>query len=396
MTTLEHTKTGLDPVALQRLRDQIRRDVDDERYDGAVVIVARGGHVGLHEAIGFADRAAGREARPDDVFRIFSTTKAFTNALVLNAVDRGLLALTTPVAEVIPEFLGSDRFRGIHKPRVTIAHLLTHRAALVPTPTPLPYDQLGDLTAVIAAIGELDLIGEPGMRVQYSPALAHALLGEAVRRVHGAASFREVLDRELLAPLQTAGTRLGAPAAWADRLVPAVARFPAGGWLGPEDIEVLNTAIHEDAEMPWVGCVATAEDIWRFAEMVRRGGDLDGARILSPAILDRATRNHTGDAPNELYKMLYTAMGWDVPPASIGLGFMLRGDGIFVTPFGTLSSPRTHGNFGAGSSLFWIDAERDLVFVCLTAGVMEEAANLQRFQRLSDLAQSAAITSTSR
>ena len=80
-----------------------------------------------------------------------------------------------------------------------------------------------------------------------------------------------------------------------------------------------------------------------------------------------------------------------MPPASVGLGFMLRGEGIFVEPFGTLSTPRTHGNFGAGSSQFWIDPERDLTFVCLTSGVMEESANLQRFQRLSDLAQAAVV-----
>ena len=389
--TIQHTTNGLDAERLDRLRARVERDIEEERYDGAVLIVARHGEIGLHEAIGSAHRESGRAAHRDDVFRIFSMTKAFTNALVLNAVDRGLLALTTPVAEVVPEFLGTDRFRGMHKPRVTIAHLLTHRAALVPTPTPVPYEQLGDLSAVVTAIGELDLIGEPGDRVQYSPALAHALLGEAVRRIHGADSFREVLDRELLEPLGMTSTRLGAPAAWADRLVPVVARFPAGGWLGPEDIEVMNDIVDEDAEMPWVGCVSSAGDIFRFTEMIRRGGELDGTRILSPGILDLATRNQTGDAPNELYKMLYTAMGWDVPPASVGLGFMLRGEGIFVEPFGTLSTPRTHGNFGAGSSQFWIDPERDVTFVCLTSGVMEESANLQRFQRLSDLAQAAVV-----
>jgi CubicO group peptidase (beta-lactamase class C family) len=390
MTVRDQT-SGLDGVALERLLRQIERDVEEERYDGAVIIVARHGEIGLFEAVGFADRAAQRPAQRDDVFRIFSMTKAFTNALVLNAIDRGVLALTTPIAEIVPEFLGTDRFRGAHKRSVTVAHLLTHRAALVPTPTPLPYEQLGDLSAVVRAIGELDLIGEPGERVQYSPALAHALLGEAVRRVHGATRFRDVLDRDLLGPLGMTSTRLGAPRAWSERLVPVVARFPAGGWLGPEDIEIMNTIVDEDSEMPWVGCVASAEDVFRFAEMLRRGGELAGTRILSPSILDLATRNQTGDAPNELYKMLYTAMGWEVPPASIGLGFMLRGSGIFVDPFGTLSTPRTHGNFGAGSSQFWIDPERDLTFICLTAGVMEESANLRRFQRLSDLAQSAAV-----
>jgi CubicO group peptidase (beta-lactamase class C family) len=383
--------SGLDPAGLARLRAAIEQDVAGERYDGAVVIVARGGEVGLHEAIGFADRAAGRDADLGDVFRIFSMTKAFTNALVLQAVDRGLLALTTRVVDVIPEFRGTDRFRGMHKDRVTIAQLLTHRAALVPTPLPLPYMELGDLQAVVAAICELDLVGPPGTLVQYSPALAHALLGEMVRRAHGAESFRAVLDGELLAPLGMADTRLGAPAAWAGRLVPAVARFPAGGWLGPEDIEVMNDVIHEEAELPWVGCVATAGDVFRFAEMVRRGGELEGVRILSPAILDLATTNQTGSEPNQLYRMLYEAMGWEVAPASVGLGFMLRGEGIHVTFFGTQASPRTHGNFGAGSSLFWVDPERDLTFVCLTAGVMEESANLQRFQRLSDLAQAAAL-----
>ncbi len=276
--TMQHTTNGLDAERLELLTARVERDVEEERYDGAVIIVARHGEIGLHEAIGFAHRESGRAARRDDVFRIFSMTKAFTNALVLNAVDRGLLALTTPVADVVPEFLGTDRFRGMHKPRVTIAHLLTHRAALVPTPTPVPYEQLGDLSAVISAIGDLDLIGEPGERVQYSPALAHALLGEVVRRIHGADSFREVLDRELLEPLGMTSTRLGAPVAWADRLVPVVARFPEGGWLGPQDIEVMNDIIDEDAEMPWVGCVSAAGDVLRFAEMVRRGGELDGVR----------------------------------------------------------------------------------------------------------------------
>jgi len=36
----------------------------------------------------------------------------------------------------------------------------------------------------------------------------------------------------------------------------------------------------EHAEMPWVGGVSTVGDMYRFAEMLRRGGELDGQRIL--------------------------------------------------------------------------------------------------------------------
>ena len=143
--------------------------------------------------------------------------------------------------------------------------------------------------------------------------------------------------------------------------------------------------------MPWVGVVSTAHDMHRFAEMLRRGGEFDGARVLSPAILDRATRNRTGDKPNELYMQLARGRGWAPYPAYIGIGFSLRGDAVCHHQFGTLTSPRTFGNHGAGSTLFWVDPELHMTFVCLTAGVMDEADNIERFQRLSDIAVSAAV-----
>ena len=69
----------------------------------------------------------------------------------------------------------------------------------------------------------------------------------------------------------------------------------------------------------------------------------------------------------------------------------MRGEQIIPTMFGTLTSPRTYGNYGAGSTLFWVDPELDMTFVCLSAGVMKSAQNIERFQRLSDIAVSAAV-----
>ena len=69
----------------------------------------------------------------------------------------------------------------------------------------------------------------------------------------------------------------------------------------------------------------------------------------------------------------------------------MRGTGIFPTYFGTLASPSTFGAVGAGSTLFWIDPERDITLVCLTAGALEESYSMERFQRLSDLVLSAVV-----
>ena len=75
----------------------------------------------------------------------------------------------------------------------------------------------------------------------------------------------------------------------------------------------------------------------------------------------------------------------------MGLGFALRGHGMHHALYGTLASPETFGNYGAGSSLFWVDPVRDMTFAFLSAGVMAGDANIERFQRLSDIAISAAV-----
>jgi len=69
----------------------------------------------------------------------------------------------------------------------------------------------------------------------------------------------------------------------------------------------------------------------------------------------------------------------------------LRGEGIFPMPFGQTTSPGTFGGLGAGSTMFWVDPERELVFALLTAGLLEEGASILRHQRMSDLVVSAVI-----
>ncbi len=103
------------------------------------------------------------------------------------------------------------------------------------------------------------------------------------------------------------------------------------------------------------------------------------------------SRVWTGDLPNEIYKAVALRSGWEAPPAYMGLGFNVRGTGIWHHQLGTLTSPETFGNYGAGSSLYWIDPELDVSFACLTAGVMTQAANIERFQKLSDLTVSAML-----
>jgi CubicO group peptidase (beta-lactamase class C family) len=373
-----------DDAQLARIIEVIESDIAKGAYHGAVLSIRLDGQPLIEDAFGTRS-PQGAELAVDDVFRVLSLTKLFTNVLVLQRVDRGDLALNTPVADIVPEFMGTDRFRAARKDRVTIAHLLNHTAGLPATPTPLPYAQLGSLSDVIAAIGQMDVVSEPGERLTYSPAVNHALLGEIVRRVHGAGRFRDVFTRELVEPLGLTATSVGNPDG--RDVVPLAANFSSEAWLGADDIEILNTVIDGDAELPWVGVTTSASDVMTLAEALRDAlAGTAEAPILSQALLDKATRNTTGDQPNDLFLRVAQSRQWEIRPGFLGLGFPLAGEGTAPNMFGTLTSPRTFGAFGAGSSLVWVDPERRLSFVCLTSGVMAEDANILRFQRLSDLA----------
>jgi CubicO group peptidase (beta-lactamase class C family) len=386
MQTVNPAELGFDPKALERFSTAIKNDIAQQKYDGAVTIVARSGAVALHEAIGFADRESGRPARLDDIFYLFSVTKTFTAAATLQRVDRGELALTTPVADIIPEF----GCKG--KQRVTIAHLLTHTGGMSAGFPPVPPEQTGNLAAVVAAVCQQGLESIPGQEVSYSPITAHAILGEVVRRLDGGSRpVREIFAAEIFRPLGMKDTALGLRKDLRERRAPIVVRDRSEGMFPPEALESFNVTLKEETEIPAGGTVSTAADVFRFADMLRQGGTLDDARILSPAIVELATLNHTGLKPNSLWNYACESRGWDVFPAYLGLSFFLRGEGIFPTYFGTMASPGTFGGIGAGSTIFWVDPERDVTFVCLTTGLLEESHSLDRFQRLSDLVHAAVI-----
>lgn len=385
---------GMEQRFLQLLSEAIHEDIERGDYLGASIVVARGGEIALRGSYGSSDPAADRPARAEDVYRILSLSKGFTNVLVYRALSEGRLMLSTRVVDLIPEFLGTEPFRAARKDRINVAHLLTHRAGMPSTPNPgLGPDRFAVLADVIEALGSVDVVHEPGTNLNYSAAINHALLGEMTRRAYGAESFRALMAEKVFGPIGMDTTRFGMPQEWKERGVPLKVIVANDSWLKPEDIECLNEVIdRQDAEMPWVGAVSTIDDLYAFAEFLRRGGrTADGEQVIGQSVLNFATTNQTGDEINDLYGMVAAARKWDPPAGNMGLGMALAGLGTHARFFGPFVSPRTFGSYGAGSSLVWIDPATDLTFSFLSAGVMDEGDNVARFQRLSSITAAAVI-----
>lgn len=388
MTPTSSGRTGLDEGRLAHLRQVIADDVEKGAYWGARILVARHGEVGLDAAIGYADKERTRPLESDSVFTIFSMTKAMTNILALRAIELGQFSLATKVSQVIPEFGGGLR------EHITVFHLLTHMSGLpmlYQLKPDMPIDVLSDMIRV--ACETVQSIEPPGEKCNYSPMLNQLLLGEMLRRTDPKGrAYRDIVREDLFEPLGMRDSSIGVRADLKERhIFPDFRGNAPINHIGSSGLGENGAYREEHAEMPWVGAVSSAPDIFRMAEMLRCDGTLNGARILSPAMIRKARQCYTGEKPNELYKMLAHRDEWEASPAYIGLGFSLRGTKMTNHMFGTQTSPETFGNYGAGSTIFWIDPELDMTFVCLTTGLLAGNANIVRFHRLADIAVSAAL-----
>jgi CubicO group peptidase (beta-lactamase class C family) len=378
---VDASKLGLNQDRLNHLKQAIEKDIGKGTYDGGVFIVARHGRIAMHEAVGRTDMENDRKAEVEDVFFIMSITKQLTTTKVLMDVEHGKFTLTTPICEIIPEF-------GIKgKKRVTVGHLLTHTSGLnTEIPFGLSVRKLANIEAVVAAVSNERLLTLPGKMVSYNAIAAFSLLGVMVQRLDDKnRPFRQILKEDLFVPLGMKDTALGLPDEFKSRLVPVKVRDETPGLFEPLLLESMNALAREDTELPAGGAISTALDIFRFSEMLRRGGSLNNARILSPYTIKLATTIHTGDLTNNLFDYCREMYGWPIFPANLGLSFFIRGEGIFPTVQGLTTSPGTYAGLGAGSTMFWVDPERDLTFVFLSAGLLEEGHNVIRLQRLSDM-----------
>ncbi|MDE5445788.1 hypothetical protein GWG65_31150 [Bradyrhizobium sp. CSA207] len=171
------------------------------------------------------------------------------------------------------------------------------------------------------------------------------------------------MQEELFAPTGTVDTSLSLKRSddLARRLVPITMRDDSPDALPPRDIEQI-AEICAEVDFLAGGAFSTAYDQFRFAEMLRLDGKLDGVRVPSPAVIKVATIIQSGNKLHGRFMGAAERYQTDPFPAYIALSIYVRAEGIFVTNMGTLSSPRTL-RIRIWGQPFCIDTERDLTIV---------------------------------
>lgn len=386
MQTVNPQEVGIDPQRLERLFNVIERKVAEGWLYGGAFLLARRGKVVAARGVGQAEPKKNRAARPDDIFCLFSTTKPITATMLLMKADQGEVRLFDKVADYIPEFAAAG------KRSITISQVLTHTAGFPTLPPDWTMPKWADWDATIARLCAQPLEYEPGTAVHYHALTGSWILAEIARRVDGGKrSFAQMCAEDLYEPLGMKDSYMGVRPDMQERRVPIQALDSGGTPFPIEFLEAFNAPEIQGAAIPGGGSYSTVFDLARFYQMWLNGGELDGVRLLSPAMVELATTIHTGDMEDRLFEPLRVARQWPRVPANRGLGFWLRGTGIFPSYFGSLASPRTFGHAGASSIMAWGDPARELIFVGLTSGLIEETRSLMRWHLFADLAQACVV-----
>jgi CubicO group peptidase (beta-lactamase class C family) len=378
---------GMSGQRLARIGEAFRKEIDQGKLPGAVVLVARKGKLVYSEAVGFQDKEAGKPIAKDSIFRIYSMTKPLVSVAAMMLVEDGRVQLTDPVSKFLPamkslnvsmakadsEYAKITYGQAPADREMTVQDLLRHTSGLAygeitqnaPVKEALAkagiYKSTIDYDArdlapseEVERLSKVPLAHQPGTVWEYS--LASDVLGRVVEAASGE-RLADFLDKRLFKPLKMNDTGFWVAQDKMNRLAKAL---PTDINSGKPNNLIDVTAVPAN-DSGGAGGVSTAADYLRFSQMLLNGGQLEGIRVLSRSTVALMTSDHLGTriaapvTPGELL------LG--VPGYSFGLGFAVRqGPGI-------AGVPGSAGEFmwaGYAGTYFWVDPKEEITAVMMT------------------------------
>ena len=356
---------GLSFERLERVRRQMKADIEIGRIPGAVLLIARNGKTARLDALGFQERRAQTPMKSDCIFRIASMSKPITSVAIMILAEEGKLDIGAPVAQYLPEFkevrVGVEK--AAPKRPMTVQDLLRHTSGLTyGIFGNSPVDELykkstvfasKSLAEMVATIAQLPLAHQPGEFWEYS--VSTDVLGRIVEVVSGMQLDRFVAER-ITGPLKMTDTGFYLNASQAARL----ARPDSAMSLSGTD-PTAKPAVFSGGG----GMLSTAGDYARFCQMMLNGGELDGVRILSPKTVALMTSDQLPPSTDRHTSVATLLDAFGPTPemgTSFGLGFAVRTDA------GRNPVPGSVGDFswcGITGTYFWVDPKEKLVAVLM-------------------------------
>jgi CubicO group peptidase (beta-lactamase class C family) len=345
---------GFSPAGLASLNSQFHSLVDQQKLAGVVTLVSRHGKVVNLDAYGKLNADKGPAVATDSIFRIASMTKPTIGAAMMMLWEEGKWKLDDPVSKHIPEFAGLKvkTAAGLvdQKSPMLMKQLMSHSAGFDKS---AGYNDAGlqetDLQGMINKLAKLPLAYQPGADWRYGPSVD--IQGYVVQKLSGM-PLDDFMRTRLFTPLGMVDTGF-----WIDPV-----KAPRAAWVHIyKDGKITPQAAVNNARTSRPqfvsgsgGLLSTAEDYWKFAQMIANGGQFGGKRYLKA---DTVKLMHTNVLNPGVNVTLYS-------PDTKGLGFGM--DFAIVQDAKANGTDQAQGSFywgGAFGTWFWIDPVNDLIVI---------------------------------
>ncbi len=334
---------------LSAITDAVQPFIDNKEIAGAVTVVVGTDQVLHLGAAGKADIAADKPMQADHIFWIASMTKPITATMVLMLHEDGKLSVDDPVEKYIPEF-GKLKNAAGETATVTIRHLLTHTAGLGEI-TPEQAKKIVKLEDLIPLYVAQPVKHAPGSKWVYSQSAINSLA--RIVEVVSKKPFTDFLEERLTGPLKMKDTTFYLSEEQHGRLAQSYKRTDAGILEPAENFILMGMKATDRERFPAAngGLFSTAADYARFAQMILRGGELDGRRYLKPETIKLMTTLATGDLKTGFIEGSGWALGWISVSKPQGAS-----EALSVGSFG-------HG--GAYGTQVWIDPTLKVAYILM-------------------------------
>ncbi len=373
-------RAGFAPERINRITEHLDKNyIEPGKIAGCQTLVARHGHVAYFKSLGLMDRERRKPMADDTIFRLYSMTKPIASVALMTLYEQGHFQLNDPVSRFIPAWRDHKVWvsgEGVSMETMaparpmTMRHVLSHTGGLTYGATNHPVDRVYRELGVGRGAGEtlsgfgdklakVPLRYQPGESWMYS--LSTDVCGYLVEAISGK-RFDQYLQETIFDPLDMKDTSFMVAARKAARFAANYER-KADKTLKLIDDPERSTYLKQPTFFSGGGgLTGTTADYLRFCEMLRRGGELDGARILGPRTIELMHRNHLAGG-KDLSRM---AIGAFSETAYEGVGFGLG----FAMTLGQVEAGGLGGGEyywgGAASTIFWVDPKEDLVVVFMT------------------------------
>lgn len=378
--------SDIDAAAIERIWQSVQHWYRAGMHPAIQVCLRRNGKVVLNRAIGHGwgngpDDPPDAEKIPvttETPFCVYSAAKAISSTVVHMLVERGHFSLDDRVCDYLPNYTSHG------KDRTTIRHVMTHSAGVPIHTGPRPdVTRVNDSEYTREQLATLKPLYRPGLVHIYHGLTWGPLIREIVSAATGR-NIRDILAEEILDPLKFRWTNYGvlpeevplvAPSHVTGKPLPApiAAAFRAAVGGTPDRIIPLsNTPLFLTSIVPSSSTVSTADELSRFAEILRRGGELDGVRIMSPETLRAAT------AP---CRRMRPDVATGLKPMRWSTGYMLGGKRF--GPFGR-NTPSAFGHTGLVDIAVWADPARKLSAAVVSSGKPGGQRDAKRYPAVLD------------